>query len=109
MIRLLQQFLGTGRNVFGSKAVLLQQLGAGAGMSVLIVDTQAADLAGGFLRDGFHNSGTQAANDGMFLAGEDAASLPAGLYQQFFINRLDGVDIDDTGIDRPQRPAAHQP
>ena len=35
----------------------------------------------------------------MLLAGENAASLPAGLYQQLFINRLDGVDIDDTGID----------
>lgn len=55
-------------------------------MTVLIVDTQAADLAGGILRDSFDDGGTQAANDGMLLAGENAASLPgwplpAALYQ----------------------------
>ena len=41
----------------------------------------------------------QPADDAVLLAGDDTACLPGGGDQQLLVQRLDGVDIDDPGVD----------
>ena len=58
-----------------AQAELLEQVGGGAGVSELVVDADAAHQGGALLAEQGAHRLTQAADDGVLLAGDDLSAL----------------------------------
>ena len=69
-----------------------------AGFSVDIVDTDLQNLCRSLLAQAVADSASQAADDGVFLNGNDLSGLLCCCNDQLLIQRFDGVDVDDLGI-----------
>ena len=65
-----------------------------AGTSERVVDADADDGTGASLAHAFRNGGTERPDDIMLLCGHNRARFTCGCKQNFFVNRLDGMDID---------------
>ena len=68
-------------------------------MSELVVDTDAAHQGGALLAEQGAHRLTQAADDGVLLAGDDLSALLGRLQHQLLVQRLDGGHVDDSGAD----------
>ena len=71
---LLAQFLCLSNDVLSTQTELLQQSSCGAGVTELVVDTDARDLDGVVLSQVAANSLTQATDDGVLFSGDDLAT-----------------------------------
>ena len=81
-------------------AVLGEQVGVLAGLGERIRDAdklrrRSRAAPGKHLRHG----AAEAAVDVVLLGGDDLAALPGSLEDDVLIQRLDGVDVDDAGMD----------
>ena len=78
---------------------LLQQVPCGAGAAELVLHADAADRGRQLLAEQGTDSLAQTADDVVLLGGDDLAALPGSLEDDVLIQRLDGVDVDDAGVD----------
>ena len=81
------------------QAVLCQQVPGGAGAAEHILHAHAAHGGGQLLgQDGAHGF-AQTADDVVLLGGDHLAALFGRLQDDLLVQRLDGVDVDDAGMD----------
>ena len=81
------------------QAVLCQQVPCGAGAAEHILHAHAAHGGGQLLgQDGAHGF-AQTADDVVLLGGDHLAALFGRLQDDLLVQRLDGVDVDDAGMD----------
>ena len=81
------------------QTVQLEQVPCGAGAAELVLHAHAADRSRQLLAQDGADGLAQTADDAVLLGGDDLAALLGGLEDDFLIQRLDGVDVDDPGVD----------
>ena len=81
------------------QTVQLEQVPCGAGAAELVLHAHAADRGGQLLAQDSADSLAQTADDAVLLGGDDLAALLGGLEDDLLVQRLDGVDVDDPGVD----------
>ena len=64
-----------------------------------VIDADAADGDGALLFEDLADSGAEAADDAVLLAGDDPAAFLRGGQYDVTVNGLDGADIDHAGVD----------
>ena len=83
----------------GVQTILAQQIPCRAGAAELVLHAHAADGGGQLLAQKRADGLAQTADDVVLLGGDDLAALLGGLEDDLLIQRLDGVDFDDPGVD----------
>ena len=81
------------------KAEFLQQIHSRAGVAVHIVDTDARDRRRAMLGKCGGDRFAETADDVVLFNRDDTAGLLCGSNNKLFIERLDGMDIDDFNAD----------
>ena len=81
------------------QTVQLEQVPCGAGAAELVLHAHAADRSRQLLAQDGADGLAQTADDAVLLGGDDLAALLGGLEDDLLIQRLDGVDVDDPGVD----------
>ena len=77
----------------------MQEVGSGAGVTVLVVHAETQDGDGVCLREVFRDSAAEAADDGVFFDGHEAAGFFCSLQKQRFVGRFDRRQVDDAHMD----------
>ena len=95
----LQHLVGRLADGGGIEAVQLQQIPGRAGAAELVLHTNAADRGGALLAQDSADGLAQTADDAVLLGGDDLAALLGRLEDDVLIQGLDGVDVDDPGVD----------
>ena len=78
---------------------LLQQIPCGAGAAEHVLHAHAAHGSGQLLAQNGADGLAQTADDVVLLGGDDLAALLSSLEDDLFVQGLDGVDVDDPGVD----------
>ena len=71
----------------------------GAGAAELVLHADAADRGGLLLAEQGADGLAQTADDAVLLGGDDLAAFLGSLEDDLLIQGLDGVDVDDAGVD----------
>ena len=83
------------------KTEFLQQIHSRAGVAVHIVDTDARDRRRAMLGKCGGDRFAETADDVVLFNRDDTAGLLCGSNNKLFIERLDGMDIDDFDASMP--------
>lgn len=86
-------------NMLCGKAEFLQQIHSRAGVAVHIVDADARDRRRAMLGKCGGDRFAETADDVVLFNRDDTAGLLCGSNNKLFIERLDGMDIDDFNAD----------
>lgn len=68
-------------------------------MTEHILDAYAAHFGRALLAQHGGHRFAQTTQDAVLLAGDDGTALPRRLDDQFLVQRLDGAEVDDSGLD----------
>ena len=77
----------------------MQELGTRAGLAEGVVDTDLLERCRALLAQDVGNGTAQTTDHGVLLDGHDVAGLGSALDDQVGVDGLDGVHVDDLGID----------
>ena len=78
---------------------LLQQVPCGAGAAEHVLHAHTAHGSGQLLAQNGADGFAQTADDVVLLGGDDLAALLGSLEDDLLVQGLDGVDVDDPGVD----------
>ena len=94
-----QHFVGSLADGSGIQTVLTQQVPCRAGAAKLVLHAHTAHRGGQLFAQHGADGLAQTADDIVLLGGDDLAAFLCSLEDDLLVQRLDGVDVDDPGMD----------